>query len=224
MFYHSVQLNEKIDDNTFLGLDAAYLIRDRVKLYGQFLIDDYQVENKSLSDREPNELGMMLGAQWVNLFNLFDLTVEYLRINNRVYNQKFERNRYDNRGQLIGHVLGPDADRWSLAVSRWFTYERKIGLNIFYERHGEGSYLSPWTEPWLDTTSNFSESFPTGVVQTQFSSAINFSGFIRDKFFIDLNSGVSFYRNFGHFQGDNRTVPFFSLRLSYLYSALIEMH
>ncbi|SYZ74676.1 exported hypothetical protein [Candidatus Zixiibacteriota bacterium] len=223
MIYHSVQLNDNIDDNTFLGLDAVYLIAGRHKLYGQFLIDDFQIEKKIRSDREPNELGFLIGAQSLNLFNFIDIKGEYLRLNNRTYNQKYDRNRYDNRGALIGNELGPDADRWSLTLSKWFGYERRLSLNFACERHGEGRYNSPWTEPWLDSTIVYKESFPTGTVEKKFTAGIGFSGFIRNDFYFDGEGGIRIYRNFGHNPGASRTVPYFSFNLIFSFSHPVKI-
>lgn len=223
MIYHSVQLNDFTDDNTFLGFDAAWLIAGRHKLYGQILVDDFQIEKKIPSDREPNELGFMIGGQSLDLFDFFDISGEYIRINNRTYNQKYERNRYDNRGALIGHELGPDADRWRLILSKWFEYENRMSLNLSYERHGEGRYDSPWTEPWLDSAIVYRESFPTCTIEKRFTAAVEFSGFIKTDFYFNFNGGIRFIRNFNHAPGDRRTVPFASLNLIFTYSGLVKV-
>jgi len=111
MFYHAVQLNEDVDDNTFLGLDFCWYLNNRHKLYGQLMVDDMQVDDKAIGDQEPDEIGYMLGFSTLDLFDLLDLSARYLKITNRTYNQKLERNRYENRGSLIRRLYRTVSDR-----------------------------------------------------------------------------------------------------------------
>jgi len=221
MFYHAFQLNEDYDDNTFLGFDVTWYVNDRHKFFCQILVDDYQVDSETRGDNEPNETGLLIGVHSVDLFGWLELKAEYLRIANRTYNQIFERNRYVNRDVLIGHQFGPDGDRISLSLSRWFRFDRRASVNIFYQRRGEGCYDDEWTEPWLDVD-NYSESFPTGTVEKTFSVSGRFTAFVKKIAFVDCEGGVRVVDNYGHLDGDSRTVPFFNLRFSLLFSTLIN--
>lgn len=223
LFFHAVQLNEDVNDNTFLGLDICYYLGNRYKIFGQILIDDYQIDDKSQGDNEPDEVGFILGFHSLDLFDLFDLNAEYLRITNRTYNQNQKRNIYVNRGELIGHSFGPDGDRVSLSLDKWFEYKRKVSLNLSYQRKGEGRYDDEWNEPWFEVEGDYSEPFPTGVVEKTWSGSLRFAGFINDVVFLDLESGVRGVRDFAHVDGDNRTIPFFSLRFSLLFSTLLSI-
>ncbi len=222
MFFHAFQLNENYDDNTFLGFDFTWFLNNQHKFYGQFLIDDFQIDSEVRGDNEPNEIGILLGINSIDLFDLFDLQAEYLKITNRTYNQIYTRNRYENRGELIGHPFGPDGDCLSLSFIRWFKDNKKAFFDLVYQRKGEGRYDDIWTEPWLDTD-NYSESFPTGVVEKSFSTSIGFTGYIRPYLFIETSSGINFIDNFQHFDGISKTIPFFSIRLSLLLSTRLNV-
>lgn len=221
MFYHSFQLNDSVDDNTFLGIDFSYYIKQRHKIYGQILFDDFQIEKKSAGDNEPNEIGYMLGFHSLDLGHIFDFQGEYLRINNRTYNQKLQRNRYLNRGELIGHELGPDSDQWKLSFIRWFEYQQRLSLDISYERQGEGAVNTIWTEPWLSTP-DYHESFPTGTVEKKLSASLQFAGFVKGFAYIEVSGGIESCRNFDHIAGDNRTIPFFKARLTFILSTSLN--
>ncbi len=214
MLFHSVQLNDNVDDNTFFGLDFAFFIKSRHKIYGQLLIDDFQIDHKESSDNEPNELGATLGFHSLNLFGLFDLRGEYLRINNRVYNQFLSRNRYVNRGRLIGNNFGPDGDRWSISFEKWLHPDSRLALGLSYQRKGEGKFNDNWTTPWLSSESDYSETFPTGIVERTLTAQFGFEGYLNKYIFLDSKAGLEHIANFAHTKNDNRSIPFISLRIT----------
>jgi len=222
MFFHAFQLNEKYDDNTFLGFDFTWYLNKKHKFYGQFLIDDFQIDSEVRGDNEPNEIGILLGLNSIDLFDLFDADFEYLKITNRTYNQIYLRNRYENRGELIGHRFGPDGDRYSLSFSKWFGNNKKASLNIAYQRKGVGRYNAEWDEPWLKDD-NYSEPFPTGIVEKSLLTSVGFVGYIKPFLFINASSGIDFIDNYQHSDGTSKTIPFFSVRLSLLLSARLNV-
>jgi len=223
MFFHSIQLNDNVDDNTLFGADFTYFIRNRHKIYGQLLIDDYQIDHKESSDNEPNEIGILLGFHSLNIFNFLDLKGEYLRINNRVYNQFLSRNRYVNRGELIGNNFGPDGDRCSLSAEKWLQSENRVSFGVSYRRKGEGRYNDKWRAPWLFSGSDYDEPFPTGVVEKKFAAEFGFEGYPNKYIFVDANAGIEHIVNFAHMENDDRTNPFISIRLSFLLGATVRV-
>lgn len=223
MFYHAVQLNEDVDDNTFVGLDVAWYLNRRHKFYGQLMIDDMQVDDEAIGDQEPDEIGYMVGVQSLDVFDLFDIRAEYLKITNRTYNQKQDRNRYDNRGMLIGHEFGCDGDRIGLTMTRRFDNYAKLALDLSYQRRGEGRYDDPWSEPWREYDGDYSEPFPTGVVEKRYKSAVTASGFYHDLIFVRFEGGLEHFENFDNTAGDDRTVPYLDIRLSFIFNHLVKI-
>jgi hypothetical protein len=223
MFYHAVQLNEDVDDNTFLGIDFCWYFDNRHKLYGQLMVDDMQVDDEAIGDQEPDEIGYMLGFRTLDLFSLFDLNAEYLKITNRTYNQKLTRNRYENRGDLIGHQFGPDGDLLQMSITRWFENSRKLSLHLAYHRKGEGSYDDPWTEPWREFDGDYTEPFPTGVVEKSLMSSLRASGFYKDLAYIEFEAGLENIKNYANIPDDDRTIPFINARLSLIFHQLFTI-
>ncbi|UCB52160.1 MAG: hypothetical protein JSV10_09265 [Candidatus Zixiibacteriota bacterium] len=169
LWYHGAQMNEKRDDNTFFAFDFNLRPKRDVLLYGEFLIDDLQIEKKSQGDKEPNELAYFGGLSVLDPFGLraTEINAEYMRINNWTYNQVEERNRYLNRNRLLGNPLGPDTDRIRLSFSRWLRRGLKSTLSYQKTRSGEGSVNSPWSQPWMTAQGEYKEKFPSGVVETE---------------------------------------------------------
>jgi len=223
IFFHGSQLNDGADDNTFAGLDFDYMPTVGVRLYGQLLIDDFQIENKSQGDQEPNEIGLMLGTHWVEAFRNTDLKASYTRVTNRTYNQGNERNRYLHNGELLSAALGNDYDQWSLSVVRWFGNAMNAGINFSFTRRGEGSVTDPWTTPWLNVTGDYNEPFPTGTVEKSSRLGFSIKGFYGKYLYAEIESGLDEVKNFGNAAGINKTRPFVNLKLSTFFSGSVKV-
>jgi len=221
LFYHAYQLNEDYNDNTFIGFDFAWYLYRNNKIYGQFLIDDLQIDNKVRGDNEPNEIGLLIGIHTARLYEYYELKAEYLAITNRTYNQVLLRNRYVNRGNLLGNEFGPDVDRLILELSRWLDPVQRLTLGLEYRRKGEGRYDDPWTQPWMDVN-NYAEPFPTGIVEKTFKPSLGFTGFVRDYFFLECEAGVEFVDNYRHLDGRSETLPYFNFRLTAMLYSLFK--
>ena len=223
-FFHTAQLNEGEDDNTILGLDFQFLPRPGYAVYGQFIVDDYQIDNASAGDQEPNELGLMVGAfrsgkpsSWTP-----DVKVEYVKITNRTYHQRDPRNRYIFRNEVLGHPLGPDADSLSLLFRFWPTELLATGLEIAATRHGAGSIHAAWDEPWTLSAGDYDEPFPTGVVQKSLHAAVRVdgyvpaSGYLQQHFYLSMRAGYGAYRNFGNLDGRREEILTLDIGVSWL--------
>jgi len=171
IWYHGVQLNEGKDDNTFFAVDFNLRPLKDLTFYGELLIDDIQVESKSKSDNEPDELGYMGGTSLANiLLPGLEASLEYERISNWTYNQNKPYNRYLHKGKSLGSKLGTDADMLSFSLSGWIAGGLRLGLSYFLTRKGQGRMDAQWTQPWLDANGKYEEKFPTGIVEKKKTS------------------------------------------------------
>jgi len=138
--------------------------------WGELLIDDYQINNKSKGDLEPNEIGILVGlgkTGWPMLSS--DLSLEYTRITNRSYQTPDLSETYTHRGFPIGHYLGNDFDIIQLFYSQEnVNWKLKPYISLAYLRDGANGLDTIWDEPWMDSTvtmaTGYSEPFPTGPV------------------------------------------------------------
>jgi hypothetical protein len=207
-FFHSAQLNEDADDNTILGLDFTALLGKGMSAYGQLLVDDFQIDDASRGDNEPNELGLMLGVFKTGKVGTLipDIKAEYVRITNRTYHQREPRNRYLFRNKLIGHPLGPDADSVSIKFRFWPTQIFFAEFELAFRRHGEGSIYNAWDEPWV-AVDDYTEPFPTGVIEQAKLAAVRVQGYVpltgytKRHLFISLDAGIGDIENFANTNG-----------------------
>lgn len=223
-FFHGAQLNEDQDDNTILGLDFTLLPGRGMSLYGQLIVDDFQIDDQSQGDMEPNEMGVMLGVFKAGRIASIipDIKLEYVRLTNRTYHQRDPRNRYLYRNKLLGHPLGSDADSVSIAIRFWPNHSFFAEVEMAYRRKGEGSIHKSWDEPWLLSASDYSEPFPTGVIEKAALAAVRLRGYVpltrytRDHLFVSFAGGWSEIHNHLNVEGRTETIAWLEARLSWL--------
>ncbi len=223
LLYHAVQLNKDVNDNTFLGFDFDYQPKAGINLYGQLVVDDFQIDKRVQGDQEPNEIGLLIGSYVVDLIKSVDIKAEYSRVTNRTYNQNLTRNRYVYDGELLSAALGNDYDFSKIKIIRWFSSDFYSALNLSYYRQGEGRVLDDWTQPWFDIDGDYSEPFPTGTVEKHFNISIQFKGFFKNNFYVDFEGGFEKVNNFEHRVDDSRNFPFIKLKLSGFISSIIDL-
>jgi hypothetical protein len=165
--YHFEQLNEGSDDNTMFGLETVVRFKKRLAGFCEILLDDYQIESKTASDREPSMYGILLGGllfDWPMKASYWE--INYDRVTNRTYNQLYDRNRYIHQNQSLGYPLGPDNELIKIAYNYHVNSQLYCRIELSQARRGEGRINSPWTTPWLDDP-NYVDKFPSGVVRTE---------------------------------------------------------
>jgi hypothetical protein len=223
VFFHGSQLNDKVNDNTLVGVDFTWKPVVGMKLYGQVVIDDIQLDHKTQGDQEPAEYGLLIGVYTASKVKKIDTRLEYVRVTNRTFNQILSRNRYTSGRDPIGDVLGNDYDLTTAEIIRWLKPNLSARLNLSYRQQGEGRINDIWTEPWLDMTGNYSEKFPTGTVEKTGSVSLALHGFINSFLFTDLKVGVSRAINYDNHAGDNRTLPFIDCYVSLYFAKILSL-
>jgi hypothetical protein len=168
-FFYANQWNLGKDDNPMWSFDATWWPKQRLQLYGQFLVDDFQFERKNPQDKEPKEIAFLLGLHSGDPFGLTNtsVTLEYARVNPWTYNQKLPWNKYVYGDVLLGHPLGPDADAFYLTLTRWLNEKFTCEVDYRFVRHGETSIESDWPVPVVGPWGGASfpdGSFPLGTV------------------------------------------------------------
>jgi len=198
IWYHGYQLNSGMDDNTLAAAGFDYRRNGKIWLYGEILVDDFQIEKKTNSDNEPDQLAFLLGGEAYDLGkNGTGIRVEYARINNWVYNQPRSHNRLINRNFPIGFPDGPDNDIVNWECSWWPIGSVRLVYFGAYQRVGEGRIDSPWTAPWLDTD-EYSEPFPTGTVQRKVTNGLSVLVMDKKAFWGKMELQLADIRNAGN--------------------------
>ena len=183
--------------NGFIYCGIKYLHIPSLSLWGELLIDDYQINNESKGDLEPNEIGLLLGIEKTGWpLTSSDLWLEYTRITNRTYQTPNFSEAYTHRGFPIGHYMENDFDILQLYYSQDnLNGKLKPYISLAYLRDGANGLDTPFDTPWEDSTvtmvTGYSEPFPTGPIAyvTEMELAADYK-FRNDSF---INAGL-FYR------------------------------
>jgi hypothetical protein len=214
LFYHGSQLNEDVNDNTLLFGEITAQPFPKSKMFTQLVIDDFQIDNEARGDKEPTQYAMRGIFDLVDMFQNTDLQIGYTRVSNWTYNQIDPRNRYSYLGKPIADVRGNDYDEASISVRHWFTPTSSLNASLIYRRQGEGRVNADWTEPWILSTGEYAEPFPTGVVETVLKPSLQFRGNLTRWLFLNAESGINFIQNERHLQDADANRLFLSFRLS----------
>ncbi|MGO9481266.1 MAG: capsule assembly Wzi family protein [Candidatus Kryptoniota bacterium] len=171
--------NDQVEGSTnnFVGADIGVFWPKNLNFYSDLMIDDWQVDHKTLADLKPNLYSVDVGVKASNMLNGIgmsgtDANLQYTMVRNRVYNeynwvsyQKLMLKNYP-----IASPYGDDFWNIDLRLSQWLTYDWKFGIELMHLEHGGWNIYGPYTMPWLTdpsitVQSGYAEPFPFGVIQ-----------------------------------------------------------
>lgn len=142
-------------DNNLISVDATFFLKNRLKLYGEVLMDDFSFA-KDIFHNYVNKWGILVGGLWVDPLGLRDteFRFELTRIQPYVYTHFKEINTYTNYNNVIGHWLGPDSDDVYFELAKQAHKTLRFAVSWEQRRRGEGNDLSK-NEPPADDRINF---------------------------------------------------------------------
>ena len=109
IFYRHIEGSVGSPDNAVAGLDFKVNLKQRIQLYGQFLMDEFII---SRIRRQPtnwaNKFGFQLGGKYVDAFGVknLDLQVEANRVRPFTYSHSDSIANYTHYNQPLAHPLG----------------------------------------------------------------------------------------------------------------------
>lgn len=157
--YYAVQYNAKNDDNIMLSFDVALLPIDGVRLYAEWLADDFQYQSDS---NDPHATSWLTGIEWYPLFieRKLGIHTEYVRVNRWTYTHLDPDNQFTHFGTVIGHPIGTDADMFSFRISYHASPSSIIESRYSHQRNGEADITDRFYGEDFENIP-----FPSGVVE-----------------------------------------------------------
>ncbi len=209
--YYWEQLNgPHTNDNPLWNLEISWRPRRWLELYGEWMIDDFQIDFAS----EPQQIGVLAGVVWSGgPGGRLSVNAEYERINTFVYGQALPYNRYfhdydlNNRPIGIGSNLGTDADR--LTVRPLWHQSRLLDLRaaLEYVRHGVNQ---------IDSVQEVAVpkglQFPSGVVDRHLTIGVGGRFQAGGNLVFDVLAGYEHRTNIGNQRGVDQQGGFLQLR------------
>jgi hypothetical protein len=134
-------------NNVMWAIDAAWLARRDVRVYGELAIDDISFS----SEMRPRALAWQLGFSARRLFDdrAWTLRGEYARVYQYTYSS-YQHHDFEFAGLPTGFPLGPDVDRINGRLECRATPDWALGLEGTFTRKGEswlGDYYVPGSGP-----------------------------------------------------------------------------
>lgn len=114
--------------NAILGLSSKYKWNNKVNLYGQFIVDEFSLNDVTGGDKSwKNKFGFQLGAKYFNAFKVNNLLLqaEYNQVRPYTYSHNSIILNYANFNQPMAHLWGSNF-RELLLIGR-YNYKRWFG-------------------------------------------------------------------------------------------------
>ncbi len=163
--------------NNFLGVDFSVFWPKGFNIYGELMIDDWQVDHKAKGDLKPNLYAIQSGIRATNILQSFrisgtDVGLQYAMAGNRVYDE-YNWSSYQKlllRNYPIANPYGDDFWDLNFLLSQWLSYDWKVTLELTHLEHGSSNMYSFYTMLWLTdpavtVQTGYHEPFPYGVIR-----------------------------------------------------------
>jgi len=122
IFYRAVEFGSSSrSGNALLGLTSKYKFNNQVNFYGQFLLDEFSLNDIKAGDKSwKNKFGYQLGAKYYHAFNIKNLLLqlEYNHVRPYVYAHSEPITNYGHNNQSLGHNWGGNFKEF-IAIARY---------------------------------------------------------------------------------------------------------
>jgi hypothetical protein len=202
-----VEYDQDVSVNSLLGGDVESHIGS-VKLFGQILVDDFQVDRRNQADSEPPSYGLTVGA--AGAVRAVGWAAYYTRVANLTYRTPNPAETVERRFVGLGRSFS-DYDQLTLTASVLPATGLVMSPEVTLVRQGEGDFRKPYppTSAYGTTPSILS-----GLVERTIRLALGAS-WQRGAWGLRGDGGVHFLHNAGHVTGASDTRWVGSLSLSY---------
>ncbi len=196
IFYRSVEQLLGSPDNVMLGLDMRVNLFRHVSVYGQFMLDDFNIQvSKGTKGYWANKYGFQLGAQYIDAFKVsnLDLQLEWNHIRPYTYTHNDTVANYSNYNQPLAHPLGANLNEWIGVVRfqpifpltlRWSLTVAASGRDTAGSNFGADIFI-PTTESNVFTV--YGNEAGQGVGTDLLLSEWTATYMLRHNFFIDVS-------------------------------------
>lgn len=147
IFYRAIEQQNGSADNAMLGLDARWMVVPGVSVYGQFLLDEFNLDEVTAGNGWwANKYGAQVGFNYVNVAGIsnLDLQAEANWVRPYTYSHYTDYGNYSNYLQSMAHPLGSNFNEW-VAIVRYQPLPRlSLTLKSFFARTGRDDAGENW--------------------------------------------------------------------------------
>ncbi|MBX2970746.1 MAG: hypothetical protein KF803_15345 [Cyclobacteriaceae bacterium] len=200
IFFRAIEQQNGSSDNVILGADFKWNAFKNVQLYGQFVLDEFLLDNiRAGNGWWANKYGLQLGAKYVDAFGLdnLDLQVETNVVRPYTYSHNTKYGSYTHYRQSIAHPLGANFKE-VVGVARYQPIPRlsltgkliyaqvgrdTVGFNFGGDINKRNSYRNTYL-----TDANFGNTIGQGVNNTIMMANFTATWQLRHNVFIDATA------------------------------------
>jgi hypothetical protein len=129
IFYRAIEFSTgSRAGNALVGLSSKYKWSDNVNLYGQFILDEFSLNDIRDGNKSwKNKFGFQLGAKYFNAFKVDNLLLqfEYNQVRPYTYSHNEVATNYGHNNQSLAHLWGANF-REVIGIAR-YNYKRWYG-------------------------------------------------------------------------------------------------
>ncbi|MFT6730110.1 MAG: hypothetical protein ACJA1H_001431, partial [Glaciecola sp.] len=129
IFYRAIEFSTGQDaGNAVLGASAKYKWNNKVNLYGQFILDEFAINDVTAGDKSwRNKFGFQLGVKYFDAFKVDNLLLqfEYNRVRPYTYSHNSVVLNYAHNNQPMAHLWGANFSE-AILIGR-YNYKRWFG-------------------------------------------------------------------------------------------------
>ncbi|WP_298761473.1 gliding motility protein RemB [uncultured Psychroserpens sp.] len=122
IFYRAIEFSTGQDaGNAILGASAKYKWNNKVNLYGQFILDEFSLDDITGGEKSwKNKFGYQLGVKYFNAFKVDNLLLqlEYNRVRPYTYSHNSIVLNYAHNNQPMAHLWGANFSE-AIAIGRY---------------------------------------------------------------------------------------------------------
>ena len=201
IFYRHIEGTVGSPDNALAGIDFKANIAHHLQLYGQFLLDEFQLNTiKNDPTNWANKWGLQLGAKYIDAFgiNNLDLQFEMNRVRPFTYSHGDTIANYTHYNQPLAHPLGANFQEFiGIAMyqptPKWNIYAKAIyyfqGLDSAGKNYGGNPF-----ENYQSRTAQTGFKVGSGNKATCLNTFLQASYELRENIYLDASFQYRTYK------------------------------
>jgi len=224
IFYRHVEGSIGSPDNALAGIDFKANLFNRLQLYGQLLLDEFNLKQvKANNGSWSNKWGVQLGVKYINLLGIpsLDLQLESNRVRPFTYSHRSVVANYTHYNQLLAHPLGANFQEFISILTYQPIPRLQIQTKLIYYFQGIDSLggKNLGSNPLLlysTRKGDYGYFLGIGRQVTSFNSLLLLSYECKENLFIDFSLQQSNYSIEAEKIKNNSTTITLGVRLNFL--------
>lgn len=221
IFYRAIEQQNGSSDNVLLGLDFKWNVVRKLSIYGQFMLDEFVLDNiKSGNGWWANKFGIQGGAKYIDAFGVsnLDLQGEVNIVRPYTYSHGTQFGEYSSYEQSMAHPLGANFNE-VVGILRYQPIPRlnvtgKLSMTTVGRDslNSKGSYGGDILKPNTSRYSEFGNTIGQGINNQIMFGTLNLSFQLKHNLFIDGQIVVRQSKSDYAYYNKNTTITSLALR------------